>query len=97
MNTPPTNFEPLPACAGSLTVDQMAAEMGLECCDFTAERPNDCDICGQAAQGEHIWVKMAGAYEGSSVYACSECVAVKHAKEWSSENDQAERQEMRRQ
>lgn len=62
-----------------LTVDQMASEMGLECCDFTAERPNDCDICGDAVSGEHIWVRMAGSYEGSSVeaeyYACSKCVA----------------------
>lgn len=90
MNTPPTNFEPLPARAGSLTVDQMADALGLYACDFWAKHPRDCDVCSDAKEGEMIWVMMAGAYPGSTqeaeYYACSECVAVKHAAAFSSEN-----------
>jgi len=90
MNTPPTNSEPLPACAGSLTVDQMATEMGLECCDFWAKDPRDCDVCSAAKEGELIWVQMVGAYEGGTqeaeYYACSSCVAIKHAAYFISEN-----------
>ncbi len=90
MKTPPTNFEPLPARAGSLTVDQMAGALGLYACDFWAKHPFDCDLCSAAKEGEMIWVMMAGAYPGSTqeaeYYACSECVAIKHAAAFSSEN-----------
>ena len=75
----------------SLTVDQMATEMGLELCHFNAAKKSDCDQCCNAAIGEHIWVKMAGAYEGSSeeaeYYACSKCVTNKYDPEWRSENE----------
>lgn len=90
MNTPPTNFEPLPARAGSLNVDQMAAALGLECCDYWASHPRDCDVCSAAKDGELIWVMMAGAHEGSTqeaeYYACSACVPAKYAAAFSSEN-----------
>jgi hypothetical protein len=80
----------LASAAGSLTVDQMATEMGLECCDFWAKDPRDCDVCSAAKEGELIWVQMVGAYEGGTqeaeYYACSSCVAVKHAENFSSEN-----------
>ncbi len=63
----------------------------MELCHFNAAKKSDCDQCCNAAIGEHIWVKMAGAYEGSSeeaeYYACSKCVTNKYDPEWRSENE----------
>jgi hypothetical protein len=84
-------YGPLDAAACSLTVDQMADALGLYACDFWVKHPQDCDVCSDAKEGEMIWVMMAGAYPGSTqeveYYACSECVAIKHAAAFSSEND----------
>jgi hypothetical protein len=80
----------LAAVPCSLTVDQMADALGLYACDFWAKHPRDCDVCSDAKEGEMIWVMMAGAYPGSTqeaeYYACSSCVAIKHAAAFSSEN-----------
>jgi len=86
-HTPPAEPPP-PLCVSdavpcSLTVDQMADQMGLECCDFWAKDPRDCDVCSDAKEGELIWVQIVGAYEGGTqeaeYYVCSSCVAIKHA------------------
>jgi hypothetical protein len=90
------NPERLSPAAGSLTVDQMADALGLYACDFWAKHPRDCDVCSAAKEGKMIWVMMAGAYPGSTqeaeYYACSECVAIKHAAAFSSENDKDQAQ-----
>jgi hypothetical protein len=83
-----TPGRPLLAFGSHLTVDQMADALGMYACDFWAKHPRDCDVCSNAKEGEMIWVMMAGAYPGSTqeaeYYACSSCVAVKHAAAFSS-------------
>jgi hypothetical protein len=92
MNSDSKAKERLDAVPCSLTVDQMADALGLYACDFWVKHPRDCDVCSDAKEGEMIWVMMAGAYPGSTqeaeYYACSECVAVKHAAAFNSENTQ---------
>ena len=79
-----------PPVTKAMTVDQMADALGLYACDFWAKNPRDCDVCSDAKEGEMIWVMMAGAHPGSTqeaeYYACSSCVAIKHAAAFGSES-----------
>ena len=69
-------------------------ELGLELCNFTAERPLDCDLCRNAKPGSQVYVRMMGASEGRSVeayyYACTECAEQMREKQRQAEFEQDE-------
>lgn len=62
--------------SGSLTTARAAA-IGLELCEFLAEKPRDCDKCRAAIRGSHVFVRLSGNYEGAALeaeyYVCAAC------------------------